>query len=561
MSSSAPRCLVTLAAFVSLASLTGCEAGLRVKQIDAAQERPANVLLFFRVTGDGLSGVPGLQESAFNVKEDDHLIAPGVDRVIVNPDLRTTQTTMVLVDLGGRPSAEELEALSASASALFDKMGTSRRVALYALDGAPEPFALAPFGSSQDALKAAAAKIPNYKTRDPSLDLNGGYVSALHALKQATPPSAGPRIANLVLVVRGPDRASRLEQRGVSAEVKKTDIDVRRFAVAYGPDTEKADFGVFADGSVTRVASSDALREAASKIGDALDERGRSFYLLSYCTAARGGEHRVKVSVERERSDEKGHVSVDRGSLNYAFHADGFGPGCTPNVPDGWKSGDAVAGRDHVSLATTDSAKVDARRRQRGRKSALEAVARGRDSRSLRVDFSDGKARGAWPPLLWAPPIVRPRGARPIGRRGAESRRDRVYRAGRRLGLRFGERGRRGSTCQAGCCCHFVTDPEGSSTCAPCLACSDTAYLDPSFAPSACPDGGALASEDAGLAVITDAGSAAIGVPSPASSNGGCSSARTAPPDAALVLGSVTLIAFAFRRSRGLTRLPRRGGR
>src|SRR5580704_4198366 len=110
MSSSAPRCLVTLAAFVSLASLTGCESGLRVKQIDAAQERPANVLLFFRVTGDGLSGVPGLQESAFNVKEDDHVITPGVDRVIVNPDLRASQTTMVLVDLGGRPSAEELEA-------------------------------------------------------------------------------------------------------------------------------------------------------------------------------------------------------------------------------------------------------------------------------------------------------------------------------------------------------------------------------------------------------------------------------------------------------------------
>jgi hypothetical protein len=349
--------LLAALALASLASLTGCAGGLRVKQIDAAQERPANVLLFFRVTAGSLAGVSGLQESAFNVKEDDHLIAPGVDRVIVNPDLRATQTTMVLVDLGGRPSAEELEALASSTSALFDRIGASRRVGLYALDGAAEPFALATFGASQDTLKAAAAKIPSYKTRDPSLDLNGAYVAALHALKQATPPSAGPRIANLVLIARGPDRASRIDLRAVEAEVKKTDIDVRRFAIAYGPDTEKAKLDVFADDAVTHVANADALRDAASKIADELDERGRSFYLLSYCTAARGGQHKLKLEVARERSDEKGHVAIDRGSLSYAFKADGFGPGCTPSVPDGWKSDPS---RDHTAMITT-GAKIDSR--------------------------------------------------------------------------------------------------------------------------------------------------------------------------------------------------------
>jgi hypothetical protein len=279
------RTFSALAVALFLTSLTGCAGGLRVKQIEAAQEKPANVLLFFKVTSGGLSGVPGLQESAFNVKEDDHFITPGVDRVIVNPDLRSAQTTMILVDLGGRPSPEELEALAASTSALVDKIGSSRRVAIYALDGAETPFPLAPFGASTDALKAAAAKIPAYKTRDPSLDLNGGYVAALHVLKQATPPSSGPRIANLVLFVRGPDRASRLDLRGVASEVRKTEIDVRRFAVGYGPDTEKAKLDPFADDAVVHAATSSSLSDAASKIGDAIDERGRSFYLLSYCTS------------------------------------------------------------------------------------------------------------------------------------------------------------------------------------------------------------------------------------------------------------------------------------
>ncbi len=337
------RGAATLLALASLAPLTGCAGGLRVKQIDAAQERPANVLLFFRVTQNGLHAVPGLQESAFNVKEDDHVVGPGVDRVIVNPDLRSEQTTMILLDLGGRPQAEELDALASAAGALVDKIGSNRRVALYALDGAEIPLALAPFGSSQDVLKAAAAKVPVYKTRDPSLDLNGGYVSALHLLKQATPPNAGPRIANLVLLVRSPDRASRLDLRAVAAEVKNPEIDVRRFAVSYGPETEKAKLDVFADDAVVHVTSADALRDAATKVADAIDERGRSFYLLSYCTAARGGQHKVRLDVAHEQSDEKGHVDVQHGSLNYAFKAEGFGPGCTPNVPDGWKTSPAPA--------------------------------------------------------------------------------------------------------------------------------------------------------------------------------------------------------------------------
>jgi hypothetical protein len=352
------RTLAALASIASLASLTGCAGGLRVKEVEAAQEKPANVLVFFRVTGGGLSSVPGLQESAFNVKEDDHVVGPGVDRVIVNPDLRSAQTTMVLVDLGGRPTAEELEALASATTTLVERIGSNRRIGIYALDGAETPFPLAPFGASGDALKAAAAKIPAYKTRDASLDLNGGYVSALHTLERVTPPGNGPRIANLVLLARGADRASRLDLRGVSAEVKKINLDVRRFAVGYGPDTEKAKLGPFADEDVAHAATADQLRDAAGKIADAIDERGRSFYLLSYCTASRGGQHRVHLDVAREQTDEKGHVSVEHGSLSYTFHADGFGPGCTPNVPDGWKSD---TGHDHPATTLT-GAKVDARR-------------------------------------------------------------------------------------------------------------------------------------------------------------------------------------------------------
>jgi hypothetical protein len=331
---------VLLACIAGLA-LTACEPALRIKKIDAAEEKPANVLLFFRVTAND-TPVAALQESAFTVKEDDRVIGPGVDRVIVNPDLRPAQATLVLVDLGGRPSAEELEAMSSAVGGVVDRLGAGRRTAIFALDGVEQPATLAPFGASVDALKAAAAKIPSYKSRDPSLDLNGGYVAALRALRQATPPSNGPRIANLVLIARGTDRASRVDLRTVAAELRHAEVDVGRYAIAFGPDAAKMKLDPYAEASLFLAPNADALKDAMSRVADAIDTRGRSFYLLSYCTAARGGQHKLTLDVARERETKKGHVEVDRGSFAYLFRADGFGPGCTPNVPEGWKSDTTV---------------------------------------------------------------------------------------------------------------------------------------------------------------------------------------------------------------------------
>jgi hypothetical protein len=332
---------VTLRTFILLFAvaflLDGCAPALRIKKIDSAEEKPANVLLFFKVTAKD-APVPSLQESAFTVKEDERVIGPGVDRVIVNPDLRSSQTTLVLVDLGGRPSAEELDAMSSALGAVVDRLGGGRRTAIFALDGAEQPATLAPFGVSNEALKAAVAHIPTYKPRDPSLDLNGGYVAALRALRAATPPSNGPRIANLVLIARGTDRASRVDLKAVAAELQHTEIDIGRYAIAFAPDADKMKLAPFADGSFFLAPNADALKDAASRIAESIDTRGRSFYLLSYCTASRGGLHKLTLDVARERETKKGHVEVDHGSLGYTFRADGFGPGCTPNVPEGWKS-------------------------------------------------------------------------------------------------------------------------------------------------------------------------------------------------------------------------------
>jgi hypothetical protein len=54
----------------------------------------------------------------------------------------------------------------------------------------------------------------------------------------------------------------------------------------------------------------------------------KRFYLLSYCTPARKGEH--EVTIEAHAKDPSG-----KGALDYKFVADGFGPppDCDPNTP------------------------------------------------------------------------------------------------------------------------------------------------------------------------------------------------------------------------------------
>jgi hypothetical protein len=334
-------------ALVLALGASSCTPALQVKAVETAEEKPANVLLFFRVAAEG-QAVPGLQESAFSVVEDDRVVGPGVDRVLVNPDLRAQQATIVLLDLGGRPGPSDLEALSAATQVLVDRLGGGKRLALYALDGAEQPQVLAPLGASPDALKAAATKVAQFKTRDPSLDLNSGYVAALHNLQRALPASGGPKIGNVVLLARDVDRASRVDLKTLGDEARKLgNIDVGRFVIAYGgPGVEKLPLAPYTDTKVQIAMNAQALKDAAGQVSDAVDARGRSYYLLSYCSTARAGEHKLKLEVSRTVVVPQGLTTrseVQKGSLTHAFRADGFGPGCTPSVPEGWRPDGAPA--------------------------------------------------------------------------------------------------------------------------------------------------------------------------------------------------------------------------
>jgi hypothetical protein len=100
------------------------------------------------------------------------------------------------------------------------------------------------------------------------------------------------------------------------------------FAIGVGAEIEKAHLeDIGKDG--TELASDQAkVKEAFDKMAAKIEAHMKRFYLLSYCSPARKGEHLVRI--EATAKDPKAS-----GSLEYKFVADGFGPppDCDPNTP------------------------------------------------------------------------------------------------------------------------------------------------------------------------------------------------------------------------------------
>jgi hypothetical protein len=65
------------------------------------------------------------------------------------------------------------------------------------------------------------------------------------------------------------------------------------------------------------------VQGAFERVAGRIEAHMKRFYLLSYCTPARKGRHKVRIEATREGSS---------GSLEYEFDAEGFGPppACDP---------------------------------------------------------------------------------------------------------------------------------------------------------------------------------------------------------------------------------------
>ena len=195
---------------------------------------------------------------------------------------------------------------------------------MYAFDGSPDLYEVAPFSESEQRTEQGLGKLAKFTSRDPSTNLNGAIVQALDKLKQSLKRSKAPlRFGTLVVFTDGTDRASRVPLQQTLDSIGASEDAV--FAIGVGNEIDDATLSRIGKDGYIRVENSTALSDAFKQIGDRIVRYTRRYYLLSYCSPARAGTHKVTIEAVTKKQG--------RGAVSYDFDASGFGPGCDATKP------------------------------------------------------------------------------------------------------------------------------------------------------------------------------------------------------------------------------------
>lgn len=326
------------AAALLLASLAiaGC-GGLRLTLVDSAHRRPSNVAVYFTVDTFGGDPVGGLAATDFRIYEDGGLVSvTESQQTIVNPEVAAEHYTLLLVDMSGSVAeSDQVPALQAAATELVSQIeGSSQRVAVYAFDGAEELHPIVGFTTSGGAT-AGVARLGGFRPQDPSTNLHGAVVQGFAVLDEALARSSVPlRFGTLVVFTDGSDRAARVTRRDMNHAIDESPYDV--FAIGVGTEIDEGTLGDVGRNGYVLVEDSAAITEAFRGVAERVIAMTQRYYLLSYCSPARAGTHRVTVEA----------VTPDAsGRLSYDFDATGFGPRCNPSQPPPFAVGNARTAR------------------------------------------------------------------------------------------------------------------------------------------------------------------------------------------------------------------------
>lgn len=304
--------------------LSACGPGLKLTRIDAATRKPSNVAVYFSVDR-GEEPVADLLASDFEIYEDDRLVSiDESQQTIVNPELAAAHYTLLLVDMSASVTAsDQMQEIAAAAIQFVGQVGKQQRVGVYAFDGNKDVYEISPFSSTEQRTAQGLVALETFQSRDPSTNLNGAVVHALRHLDRAlASTSTSLRFGTLVVFTDGTDRANRVPLQEMLDAVEGSRHEV--YAIGVGREIDDSTLSRIGKSGYIRVEDSSASAAAFDEIGQRILRVGKRYYLLSYCSPARAGKHKVTVEA---------HSQGDSGKLEYTFDAAGFGPGCDPTKP------------------------------------------------------------------------------------------------------------------------------------------------------------------------------------------------------------------------------------
>jgi uncharacterized protein YegL len=320
---------LALAAALAL-SLPACGGGLNVTLVNSAQRKPNNVWVFFTVDRGKKDPVGGLSADDFTIYEDEKAISKFESKqMIQNPEVAAVMYTMLLVDMSGSVTESgQADALVDAAKSFSDRIGKLQKVGVYAFDGDPKLHSVVPFTEAQGQVQGGLEGLRKYKPKDPSTNLHGAVIEALRELKSSLDKEKKPlKFGTLVLFTDGTDQAARVTRDDMKKEVGDDKYkDYEMFSIGVGAEIDKRLLSDVGRDGTELASDQNKVKEAFDKMAARIEAHTKRFYLLSYCTPKRNGEHEVAIEAHTKNPD-------GSGAVKYKFNADGFGSECDPKTP------------------------------------------------------------------------------------------------------------------------------------------------------------------------------------------------------------------------------------
>src|SRR6185436_231400 len=118
----------------------------------------------------------------------------------------------------------------------------------------------------------------------------------------------------------GSDRARRVSSEAVRKAVADAEFDV--YAIAVGAEINDREISAIGRSGTFTSKSREDIARGFDEIARRIEGYSKRYYLLSYCSPSRAGQHAVEIEAVR---------GTKSGRLKSEFKADGFGPNCDPS--------------------------------------------------------------------------------------------------------------------------------------------------------------------------------------------------------------------------------------
>jgi hypothetical protein len=296
---------------------------LKLQTVDHSVHRPSNVAVYFTVETRKGEPVANLTPQDFKIYEDKQPVSILESKqTILNPEVAAIHYTLLLIDMSGSVvDSGDMPTLIQAASTFGDRVGPYQKVAVYTFDGSPHLTPVVSFGGN---VRGAVSNLGTRRPRDPSTNLNGAVVEGVKVLQQQMEHAPVPlRFGTLVVFTDGTDRAHRASAEDVDRTLDAAGPLFETYVIGAGQEVDATQLSRIGRSGTFASQNRADVQRGFDEISARIEAASKKFYLLSYCSPSRAGDHEVEVEANAQGTS---------GRLTYRFSANGFGPGCDPNT-------------------------------------------------------------------------------------------------------------------------------------------------------------------------------------------------------------------------------------